>query len=481
MSGQISRKHSAPSPFAAWTGTGGMICLAAGILILLYYQTLPSGFRGEEFQLLWLIQNKFSFYDSFVSQFLGEFQATNCFYRPIPREFCYFVVTSLFGPTPLAFRVILFALLLANVLLVYTLAHLFSTSRSIAFLAAVFFVTRYCHADLMYWILFGFERLLVALFILSAVLAYSVFLQTEKHRYFLISCACTLFALMTHEVAFVLPAYIVLVHVLHENPGFRRLAYCCLPFVCLTLLFVLRILLVGRTTSGAHLQHIVFANAFSPVVLVKNTLWSLYNCFNGPVECFILISVIFLVLAFRRFDKLTLFGLSWFIVSLLPFIAMNGLCGAYLMLPVFGISIIVAQSIQATLKRTSRANTAVLAIICCMFMLSAFKNLRSGDRAWQESLRKSDAAWQESEQYIANVLSYFSSCVSSLPGNALVCLRGQGLSGEKLWLLGEGMAFRVNFDAITVCFESEKHRGFEHREDIYYFDLSDTSITFPGR
>jgi hypothetical protein len=440
------------------------VCLAIGIVLLLYYPTLHCGFRGEEFQVLWLVKNNFSFYNSFIAQFMGTFHATNFFYRPVPREFSYFIVTSLFGFTPLAFRIILLNLFLINIFLVYTLTKTFTQRNDIAFLSAAFFASRFCHVELMYWILFGFENLILGFFIFTTVLVYIYFLRTSQKRYLGICCILTLLALLTKESAIVLPLYIVLTHVLLTKSSFRQLLYCVLPFAGISLIFVVRIFLIRGNMSGG-----AYGLVFSPYALGKNALWYVYHCFNGPLElglCAITVCISFILC---RNDKAALFGLGWFFVSLIPFVAFKRTFGAYLFIPVFGISIVVAQSIQSLLDKRPFKKALCMALICCVFVLGDFKNIRSDDQLWQET-----------DQYITSVLKSLEKEFPSFPDNSLIYIKGKE-PNWKWYLLGRGRAFMLKYNNISVHFEFWKKEPSGHFSDIYYFTLSDDSMKFIGR
>jgi hypothetical protein len=438
----------------------GLVCLTTGIVFWLYYPTLYYGFRGEEFQILWRVKNNFSFYDSFVAQFIGTFKATNFFYRPVPREFSYFIVTSLFGFMPLAFRVILFILFTINIFLVYTLTKTFTHRNPIAFLSAFFFASRYCHFDLMYWILFGLENLLLALFIFSTVLVYSYFLHSFKKRYLLICCILTLLALLTKEAAIVLPLYIVSIHLILAKSTCRRLIGCILPFVCITSIFVGRIFLIRSNMSGG-----VYELVFSPYALGKNVLWYAYNCFNSPAELGLCAVTICISFVLCRNYKVALFGLGWFFISLIPFVAFKRTAEAYLFIPVFGLSIIVAKSIQTLLEKIPLNRSLCMALICCVFVLGDLKNIRSADQSWKES-----------EHFIANVQQYFEKTFPSFPDNTLIYIKDKDLPSWKRWLLGQGKVFMLKNNSISVYFESWGGKPSGHYNAIYYFKLSDDSM-----
>jgi hypothetical protein len=440
------------------------VCVSIGIVFCLYYPTLRYGFRGEEFQVLCLVKNNFSFYNSFIAQFMGTFQATNFFYRPVPRELSYYILTSLFGFAPLAFRIVLFILFLINTFLVYTLTKTFALRNDIALLATVFFASRFCHAQLMYWILFGLENLLLGFFIFTTVLVYVYFLRSSQKRYLGICGILTLLALLTKEAAIVLPLYIVLTHVFLAKTSFKQLVYCVLPFVCITLIIVVRILLIRGNMSGD-----VYGLVFSPYALGKNVLWYAYHCFNGPLEfglCAVTVCISFFLC---RNGKAALFGLSWFLVSLIPFVAFKRTNDAYLFIPVFGISIVVAISMQLMLDKIAFKRALCMALICCVFVLGDFKNIRSDDQSWQET-----------DQFISSVLQSIEKEFPSFPDNSLIYIKSKE-PDWRFWLLGRGAAFMLKYNNISVYFERSGKKPSGNYSDIYYFTLSDNSMKFIGR
>jgi hypothetical protein len=440
------------------------VCLAIGIVFYLYYPTLRYGFRGEEFQVLRLVKNNFSIYNSFITQFMGTFRATNFFYRPIPREFSYYILTSLFGFTPLAFRIVLFILFLINIFLVYALTKIFTQRTDIAFLSAVFFASRFCHVQLLYWILFGFENLFLAFFIFAAVFTYACFLRSSQKRYLGICYVLTLLAFLTKEAAIVLPFYIMLTHAFLAKSSLKRLIYNVLPFAFITLIFVVRIFLIKGNMSGD-----VYGLVYSPYALAKNTLWYIYNCFNGPIEFGLCAAVVCVSFFLCRDGKTALFGLGWFFSSLIPFVAFKRTVDAYLFIPVFGISIVVATSMQAVIDNIRFKRALCLALIFFAFVLGDFKRLRSEDQSWQET-----------DQFISSVLQSLEKEFPSFPDNSLIYIKGKD-PDWRTWLLGQGAAFMLKYNNISVYFECSGKKPAGHYSDIYYFKFTDDSMKFIGR
>lgn len=448
---------------APWLVPALMVC-SAGLLIWLYYPTLHYGFRGEEFQILYLAKHSINFYDSFISHFLGTFKVGNFFYRPIPREFSYFVMNSLFGPKPLAFRCILFALFFANTLLVYLLIKTLCKNAAVGLVAAVFFATRCCHFPLMYWILFGFENLLLGCFIFSAVLAYIGYVRSSKKWYLILCSILNLLALMTKESAVIIPVYCVMVHLLLEKPSFRRLMITVVPIACITALFVGRILVIKSSMSGTVYQPVT-----SLFELGKNVLWYMHNCFNNPVELTVCGTAVGMYLVFfRNKNKLALFGLVWFFVSLVPFVTLKRTGPGYLYIPVFGLSTVIALSIQPLLSKIPRGRHIGYALVCGLFVVSNLTGLRKID-------------FQESEQFITGVLKSFEQQGYNFPDNALIYIKGRDLPAWKSWILGQGKAFMLKHENISVYFESWGTPPPAHPGDIFYFTLSDNTMKFLGR
>jgi hypothetical protein len=441
-----------------------LVCLSVGMVFFLYYPTLRYGFRGEDFQVLQLVKNNFSFFNSFIAQFMGTFRATNFFYRPIPRELSYYILTSLFGFTPLAFRIVLFILFLINLFLVYILTKTVTRRADIALLSTVFFASRFSHAQLLHWILYGLENLLLGCFIFTAVLVYVCFLRSSQKRYMIMCCVLTLLALLTKEAAIVLPLYIILTHILIAKPSLRQLMRCVFPFACIVLIFAARIYLIKGNMSGD-----VYGLVYSPYALVKNTLWYSYNCFNGPLEVGLCTAAACISFFLCRDGKAALFGLGWFFTSLIPFVAFKRTVDAYLFIPVFGISIVVAMCMQSLLDNLRFKKALCLVLLCCVFILSDFKKLRSEDKPWQET-----------DQFISGVLQSLEREFPSFPDNSLIYIKGRE-PDWRTWLLGQGAAFMVKYNNISVYLESSRKTPPDRYSDIYYFTLTDDSMKFIGR
>jgi len=446
-------------PYLLWA-------LAAAIIFWLYYPILHYGFRGEEFQILYFVKYNFNLYHSFITRFLFPVEHANSFYRPIPREFSYYIITSLFGFKPLAFRIILFLLFFATIFLVYTLSKLCTGNKAAAFLSAAFFASRGCHFDLMYWILFGFENLIAGAFIFSAVLAHIFFLRNAKKRYLLICCTLTLLALSTKESAIVLPLYMGMTYLFFKKYSFKGLMLSVLPAAGITAVFAVRILLIGGNMSGT-----VYQMVFSPYALVKNTGWYIYRCFNSPVELSLCAAAVFFSFVMYRSGKAVLFGAAWFFVSLIPFAAFQRTNEGYLFIPMFGISIIIAKSIQPLLEKIPVNRSLLLGLICFLFVMAGGKNLRA-----------QDTVWQPTEHFVNNVLSYYNSAFYSFPDDTLVYIKDKNLPYWKTWILGQGKAFMMNHKNLSVYFECwRKKAPHRHYSTVYYFSLADDSIKFLGK
>ena len=191
------------------------ICVAVLIGYFLHF-ALPArhgGFREDEMMNLWTY-----WYLGALQSILGFAKFWTPYYRPGGAPY-YLPLYHFFGLNPFAYRIAQISILVTSIPIVYYLARLLASSRSVAFLAVLVFCYHPYVADVVFIGAFIYD-VLCGLFYFSALTYYvhirerAAFLRPLQLLLFLALYIC---ALNSKEMAVTLPV-IVLIYELLKSP-----------------------------------------------------------------------------------------------------------------------------------------------------------------------------------------------------------------------------------------------------------------------
>jgi hypothetical protein len=244
------------------------------------------------------------------------------------------------GLNPVPFRLVAFALLLANLALLYRFAVRLAGSREVAALACLIGAYHAHLADL-YYSSGTFYDLLCGLFVLWALTYYAGIRQTGRYadwRQQAAWLALYLCALGSKEMAVVLPAYILLYELLYEKElgrWLRRGAWFWWLSLVLAALYTARKIAgpQAMTANPDYALHVSVHAFFAGWTHYLDQLFYGFLSFNKSKTVLLFAAMLGLALYARR--KEMLFGWAMAILGALPvvFIAPRGLFAVYPALP----------------------------------------------------------------------------------------------------------------------------------------------------
>jgi len=354
-----------------------IILIALGI----YKPALSNFFTHDDF-FHFRISQANSFKD-----FLQFFSLTKApsgwgFYRPLTTQVFYYVGDNFFNSNPFLMHLVGFSLFIITILLVYKLISHLIKNPTISYLATFFYAVSATHFPHLYFI--ANQELGHAVFFLTSLLFFIKFLKHPKLKTYLVSFLAFIAALMSKELAILLPGSLLLIYWLKKSTketsfSLKKILLVLLPFfITLTFYGYFHVFHYGLIQGDSYIW------VFSPDTLLNTlfwyTLWSLNMPkmlldFVGPgfhinpnlfafwpkeiysiFTLFILLITSLLTLTIISFKQLIkskttyLIALGWFIYSLLPvmFLPWHKFPD-YLTLPLIGIVVILAKLLyQAT-------------------------------------------------------------------------------------------------------------------------------------
>lgn len=180
------------------------------------------------------------------------------YYRPLHYVF-YVFEYSVFGDTPLGYRIIALLLHALTTVLLYRIMLVWRGNMRLAMYAAMIFAVIPGRAEAIYWV-YGASNILLAVFILLSLLSY----MRERH---VLATVCFTLALLSRESAVLFPVILLLYELNESRHARRKIAMRVLPFVVLTVMFVLvRSVILGATPPISNLPFVQIIYSIAVIV-----------------------------------------------------------------------------------------------------------------------------------------------------------------------------------------------------------------------
>ena len=305
----------------------------------------------------------------------------------------YRALFTAFGLNPLPYRIACFAILSANLALLYLVCLKLSCSREVAALACLLGAYHAHLADLYYSTGTVFD-LLCFLFYFGALALY-IQVRERALPWRILVLVLYLCALGAKEMAVTLPIFLALYDLIYHPPA-PRLASAfgwaarelrrLWPFALLTAAFLLY-----KTTGAARMTaNPDYLPSFSWQVLTANWRHYAYDLFYGAVQFaglrIVLLWAVVLALAIAQRKRDSLFAACVILLGILPviLIAERGFYAVYLTLP--GWYLLVARSLTAArqrlLPRAGAAAPAVLFLLVAACLVPLHWRQKPRGNAW---------------------------------------------------------------------------------------------------
>ena len=304
-------------------------------------------------------------------------------YRPLFLSWLW-LVRHVAGPAPGWFHLAGLLLHVAVVCLAYLLAKEWLDQKSAA-VTAIVFALHPSRAEAVSWIA-AHTELLLAAFVLGAMLCYVRALSSGKWWWIAGAGVCTFAGLMTKETAVTIPALIVAHYVSQrERARGRLIAALSATLLGIAAFALLRAHVLGGGGSEdvpRSLTQTLLTTPMAICLFLRQALWPVrlsefYNPLNIQhatwkyfgVPLLIVLVVVVLFTAAAKRDRRLWFAAAWFAVTLAPIVvgfSWIQLHDRHLYLPLFGVAMIAAIAIEripsAVQLRVTVALAALLAV-----------------------------------------------------------------------------------------------------------------------
>lgn len=314
-----------------------------------------------------------------VKRFFFEGFATSegpslSYYRPL-LGVTHFVLYSLFGQHPFAYKLLNVLLNSALCCLVFSLLMQLNHDKRVSFFSALLFAIIPVRAEVVYWT-YSDSYLYVSIFI---VLSFLFFLKNKKYLPLLLYCVALLF----QEIAIVLPL-ILTFYVLIKREFYRSRMIQLLFFYLVAVLYLfIRYSVVGWLPGGKlsllewvngigyivwkYLKILVVPDGLAPVYLYRKGMFQSLSIemFLGFFAIFALVALLFYMARKRKFNA---FWIVWFFVFCLPSFNLGGLAEYLaaekaLNLPSLAFVVIVVEFTFSSLGNSYLKNALLIALV----------------------------------------------------------------------------------------------------------------------
>jgi hypothetical protein len=441
--------------------------------IILFAPMLNDFFVGDDFTWFrWAANAPASLLQYFT-------QSDGFFYRPATKIYFYLMYNT-FWLNPVVYHAVSLALHLGVTILFFILAKKIFKNVLLAGIAAFVFLILSGYAEVVFWIA-ATGSLATAFFGLLGLVCFIEWDEKKNPLYFIISIASFTLALFFHELGVVLPLLVV-VYKLKDYSWtslkniIKRfdflalfipvLAYLCLRFIANShwqggdysysliklpfnvagnILGYISLTFLGQSALPFYekLRDITKVNLLIPLALIPIVLIVLYVLYKK------------IFLKFEKDEKgVILFGIFFFLVSLLPFLGLGNIASRYSYLASFGLVIVFVLLLRRVyLYLLSNGKEIALSVVALLVILySLFQIIQV-----QQSYSDWSGAGAKVKQFFISVDSSYSDFWSRIPVEfhfVNVPLK-----------VGEAWVFPVGLnDAIWFAFKNPQAKVFIHND-----------------
>jgi hypothetical protein len=392
------------------------------LLLAFYWPALTGWFFQDDFGWLRLPQGVHSAADLPAAVFAPKAHGNM---RPLGENAYWMALGGAFGAKALPFRVVTFATQMAALLLLGAIVERLTKSRAAGFCAAVLWVASCGLAPAMGWSSI-YNQVLSGFFFLLALYFLQRYAETGERRWWVAQWIAFVLGLGALETNVVYPALAALYALWFARPILKK---------------TLPMLLVSALSAAVHFHFAPapHAGVYAPHVdpRVFGTLWTYWSWALGRMPMALAALLAAAALAFAagralRRDYGALFALTWFVVTLAPYLVLpDHKMEYYLAVPTIGIAMLGAAAVAAACR--ARLPWKALATAGVLCYLAA-----SGSAAWAVTRWEHDRG-RRVEDLVAGVAEIR----QSNPGKAILL---DGMDDELFW---SGMV-NLPFHAIGI-------------------------------
>lgn len=300
------------------------------------------------------------------------------------------------GLDPFVFHVLNLFLHIINSLLVFSLVHRWTRSKFSSLIVGILFCIHPMHVEPVAWIT-GRKDLLYTFFLLASLTSYDNYITSRSWPHFLLTVLMFAFSVLSKAVAVVLPVIFILLDLLiYKRTDSRQLWFEKIPLLSISVGMGLLAILAQQkaeafeTTSNSlvfsfvnlsegvllYLVKTIFPFQLSPFhPFPKDEVSGVFGVF---IPIVLLIGLSIILFAVVRKNRFMIFGLAFFIISILPtlqFVQFGNaiIAERYTYVSYIGLFLILSEIIKGFLGKThskmlraltNLAMVAVLLIFC---------------------------------------------------------------------------------------------------------------------
>ncbi|MBI3576852.1 hypothetical protein HY086_02300 [Candidatus Gottesmanbacteria bacterium] len=399
------------------TSTGAIIVYILVLTILLYSSTTKNYFVGDDFTWLrWAAEcgNKTMTVGrcqpTLSTIFHYFIQSDGFFYRPGAKTY-YLLMYWLFWLNQSVYHLVSLALHFFVAVLVYLLAKKMLKNLLLSSFAGLLFLLLSGTSEAIYWVsATGF--LFTASFSLLSLLSFIAWEEKKKRVYFIATLGFFMLSLSFHELGLVTPLFYLLYRFTQGSP--LRLAR--ILFVPIPLYLFIRYVAHSHWLSGdysynilkipfnavgnsiGYFLYVLLGPISTPLYLMGRSVLRSHVMVASVIGIFLLLLVIvFSRMIFRKIatqdKKIYVFGLLFFIISLLPFLGLGNMSSRYAYVASIGILflfVLFMKRLYAVLSTNgstiAKAGVALVVSTYCLYQIVQIQKIQSD---WFEAGEKS--------------------------------------------------------------------------------------------
>lgn len=361
------------------------------ISVILFYPSFFVFFTNDDFYLL-NISNATSLKEFFL--FFNPFEQYKGLgmYRPLTTQVFYFLGRSLFNLNPFYLHIISFIVFFSIIYLVYKLILLLAKNEKVALISAFLYATSASHFAHLYY-LATFQELGMTLFFILSLIFFIRYLSKNNRKLYFLSVVFFVFSLMSKETAVVLPFVLLLTAFLINN---RSKIKETVPYFLILLIYLsLRVFYYGFAQGESYIWDFslrIFNTVFwyglwslnlpellvdyvGPGFQLNPNLIAFWGNEMKPIIGFFSVfvfSILFSVVkdtkrVWKKWNKLIVFGVLWFIFTLVPVLLLPlHKFTFYLTLPLIGFVLVIS------IYLSRQKNILLVPILLVWLLLSFF-------------------------------------------------------------------------------------------------------------
>lgn len=402
----------------AAASTPAIIIYILIVTITIFTPLITNFFVGDDFTWLRWAADCGSTCSSYFTRFIQFFtDSQGFFYRPGTKVF-FSLMYSVFWLNPVAYHIVSLILHFIVVSLFFFLARKILRNNLLAAVASFLFLVLSGYSEVVFWIS-SIGYLFNAVFALSSILFFVLGEEKKKNIYYILSFLSIILGLSFHETGIVIPLYIILYKFTNDE-SFRlssllRIRYVGI-FMTIPLYLTVRFLSQSHWLSGDYSYSLIklpfnfIGNAigYFSIVSLGPISMHIYEALRNFAKGQALVASVLILLAagisFLLYKKLNrkinkenkriiIFGVLFFVISLLPFLGLGNITSRYSYLASLGF-ILVATYLLGKLynylkvygRDVSIMSVSILVAVFALLHIIQFQQMQSD---WRTAGNKS--------------------------------------------------------------------------------------------